>query len=173
MGTIKAKQRSTMSKSHHTCTKANEDALESTCFRVDVELHRAPGVGAVNFRAVFGKRAISIFMGAVDEFDCTFSGSIGFVVANNDSIKVFEMVLNDLRLDGRIGADFGKDFGCNELRFDVTVPVVMDSVTSVSLNRCTNLPSIRCTHCSCVKIPRWSKMVMMGEDTRGIPTRRI
>lgn len=44
------------------------------------------------------------------------------------------MILDDLGFDGWIGADFGKYFGSNKLRVDVTVSFVMDSVASMRLD---------------------------------------
>lgn len=100
MRIIKAKQRLTMSESHPTCTKANERALEAPSFRVNVELHRISGVGALDFLAIFGKY-----------------------------------------------------FDRNGLRVDVTMSVVMDSVTSMPLDGCANVPGIRDTHRRCMKMP--------------------
>jgi hypothetical protein len=145
-----------MSKPHPTCTKANECTFELACFRVNVKLHRAVRVRMLNFFAVLGERGIRVSVQTIDEFDRMFSGSIYFVVADIDSVKVLEMVLDDLGLDGWIGADFGKYFGGNELRVDVRMSVVMDPVASMCLNQCSDLPSICGTHGGRMKISKQS-----------------
>lgn len=73
MGTIKAKQWATMSEPHPACSKADERSLKATGFGINVKLYRTPGVGALDFRTIFGKTAISLLVGAVDEFNRTFS----------------------------------------------------------------------------------------------------
>jgi len=156
MGTIKAKQRSTMSKPHPTGSKANEYTLELTCFQVDVKFDRCCWVRKLNFLTVLQETGIRVSVGTVDKFDCTFPSSISFLVANIDSVKVFEMVQHDLGLDGWIRVDFGKYSSGNELCVNVTMSGMMDSMPSVNLNRCSNPPSVCRPRCSHVKSPRWS-----------------
>src|SRR5579859_1085720 len=97
----------------------------------------------LNFFTIFWETAVSFFVRTVDEFNSAFSSSPSFFVAYFDTINVFEMVLDDFGFNRRIGTDHGEDFDRNKLFIDVPVSIMMDSMTRMLLNRCSNFPSVR------------------------------
>ena|SRR5579859_8130884 len=100
----------------------------------------------LNFLTIFWETVVSFFVRTVDKFDSAFSASVGFHVADADAVNVFEMVLDDFGFNRRISTDFGEDFGRNKLLIEVAVSIMMDSVTSMILNRRSNFPTIRFRH---------------------------
>jgi len=146
MGSIKAKQRATISESHGTCSKANEHTFKLMHRWVDIQLYCAPRVWTLDFFAIFWETPISFFIQTIDEFDSPFSSSPGFFVADADTINIFEMILDDFEFNRQIGTDFEEDFVRNNLFIDVAMFIMINSMISILLNRRSDFPSLHFTH---------------------------
>src|SRR5579859_5386877 len=99
MGTIQTKQRTTVSKAHCTCSKANKETFKPICSWVYFKISCASGIRTLNFFAIFRELAVSFVMGTVNDCNGTLLSTSSFVIGYVDAVLIFEVVLNCLGFD--------------------------------------------------------------------------